>query len=1463
MTTQVARIGGQLLQADLLRELDDLKFDNDLLVVKRDNTLGINTTTTPRNLTVTGTMRTASGSSADDIIFGNSLKVGDFTIATTGISTGVGDVTLKSTHPQGYIRTNGIGSYNFAVRDDGLVALGTNDSVGLKSEVVDGQTLAWNSNGNYGDYWYPGPINSATSVPNDATRLYDEANNIRLRGAPFTAQELEIFDWDQDGDVQADDVLNIGNLNTSYGGGQAFPASKTLADHPNTDALKAYIEANYPRSAPRKLQLQTGNTLTVTGNIHASGNITYGGTSLTIGDDSTDTATFSADFHDDLVPDQDGVFHIGKDNDSTGPQKAFKMAVAELKADSVFTGGIIYRGIELTKDVGLIYVANNNGNDTNTGRNPGGPFATITKALSVAQDGDLIYVYPGTYQEAFPLTVPKGVTIQGDNLRGVELMPTSGTQSNDAFLLNSDSTIENITIKDFYYNSSNDTGYAFKFASNFLTSPGGRSPYVRNVTVITKGSTTSQADPRGYDAGDAGKGALVDGSVVDQASISASMLFHSVTFITPGVDALTIKNGVRVEWLNSFSYFANSNINVSQGSVGRLLADSTRQYGAEVRCIASAAVYGNKGIIADGADCLVYAINHNFAYVGSGKDVTNDNTLSIQANEVVETNNAKIYFTSQDQRGNFRVGDKFLVDLENERTSFDVESIFADNTKVDIRQGNDVVSLEPGKITLSNIAIQGNNIETTVSNIDFNSVDNIVFQGDVVAPNVTTTGNFVIDGTINTLGDSAGDTVDFNTPISQAFVPGNDNGTLILRGNKDDPSFAYGKTYTLTANGITYTYGPTGDGTGGNNDARDGNHYLGIADLNVPGLTYGVSAPGGGLTNPVQITYVSQAPGDRLVLANTNGWTHVGLTAGGSYKADGTLLGTSTKTWANLYGTTANIDTVYISSQNIGTNTSDADLRITATGTGKVFFDNLELFSNKIVGKFSPEGEFTVGVSTRPGYPSVFTGYLELREHLPKYTTVLGIPVLGTALASEVAVKHAANLLGSYLDNDYDGVADNSTIYAEFSDGMTAVVVYADSTDEANLTSTLGSFKPNRTFSVLESEMNNYNADGASNQRNLVQEKLLKDLIIPKYCSNYTELSIVRQSTLTDAMDAARGGFEAGGDASYNYPPFAWYTSTQGLSYENLVYEYLYLLITSEAGTNDWRASTITDLFDHYNSLLLSTNDVAGYNIVTGATYNFPTTTPSLDYWTSVTNVLGGTSRDITLSPTDSLDIDSTGNIRIAKGTSAQRPTVKGGLRYNNDFGTFEGTETAGSVSLSGLYDTDRDTYLDMSNNQINFVTDSVTNHTLNGTLIESGGFSSNHKFSIDGNVVSSDDTTINNNSILRSNGTGYTVIENGAIRFQDSILNNNTNTNFKFTLTNTNNTAYLKIDNTSGMVVPFGNTSQRPSIPELGHTRYNTQLELVETWNGSAWINAAGEVESIAVADVEELAYVYNLILD
>ena len=119
-------------------------------------------------------MRTTSGGSDPDIVFGNSLKVGDITLATSGISTPSGDVTLKSTHPQGYISTSGIGSYSFAVKGDGILALQTNGGIGFRSEVFDGQTVAWETDGNYGNYW--SPLNK--SVPNDMNRLYDYADAI-------------------------------------------------------------------------------------------------------------------------------------------------------------------------------------------------------------------------------------------------------------------------------------------------------------------------------------------------------------------------------------------------------------------------------------------------------------------------------------------------------------------------------------------------------------------------------------------------------------------------------------------------------------------------------------------------------------------------------------------------------------------------------------------------------------------------------------------------------------------------------------------------------------------------------------------------------------------------------------------------------------------------------------------------------------------------------------------------------------------------------------------------------------------------------------------------------------------------------------------------------------------------------------------------------------------------------------
>ena len=195
------------------------------------------------------------------------------------------------------------------------------------------------------------------------------------------------------------------------------------------------------------------------------------------------------------------------------------------------------------------------------GKTPTTAFASLKYALdNYAQSGDTIVVATGTYTEVFPLTVPVGVVIKGEGLKSTFIQPTSGTNTEDAFLIEGDCNIEDLCVTGFYYDGVGDTGYAFRLKSTYSVAADGRRPYIQRCSVITQGSATSGADPRGYAAGDAGRGALVDGSGVDATSAEAALLFNECTFVVPNAVGLYLKNGARCEWLNSFTYFAADSI---------------------------------------------------------------------------------------------------------------------------------------------------------------------------------------------------------------------------------------------------------------------------------------------------------------------------------------------------------------------------------------------------------------------------------------------------------------------------------------------------------------------------------------------------------------------------------------------------------------------------------------------------------------------------------------------------------------------------------------------------------------------------------------------------------------------------------------------------------------------------------------------------------------------------------------
>jgi len=397
-----------------------------------------------------------------------------------------------------------------------------------------------------------------------------------------------------------------------------------------TDLGILYLNSNATVNAPG---LSTDKILINNNKISVT--ITLGGT-ITLGSDSTDQVLISSDVASNIIPDLDNTYDLGSDIAPT-PKRWGEVSIKDITANNVYTRNITAGGLNLTYNFSNTLFVSTNGDDLlNRGNIFVSPYRTLTKALSEASSGDTIKIMPGTYQEIFPLTVPEGVSIIGENLRSVTIVPTLATKNNNAFLLNGQSTVSNLTVANFY-----SPGHAFSFASGMNVTS--RSPYVQNVSVITQGSVTTVDDPRGFNQGDAGKGALVDGSVVSATSNEASMLFHSVTFITPGVNALTVTNGSRVEWLSGFTYFANNGIYATQGTLG--FAGQGVKFGAEIRSIASANVYGKNGVVADGADVLIYLINHNFGYVGTDEFKDNDQTQVIQENEVIELNSGKIYYS--------------------------------------------------------------------------------------------------------------------------------------------------------------------------------------------------------------------------------------------------------------------------------------------------------------------------------------------------------------------------------------------------------------------------------------------------------------------------------------------------------------------------------------------------------------------------------------------------------------------------------------------------------------------------------------------------------------------------------------------------------------------------------------------------------------------------------------------------
>lgn len=113
------------------------------------------------------------------------------------------------------------------------------------------------------------------------------------------------------------------------------------------------------------------------------------------------------------------------------------------------------------------------------------------------------------------------------------------------------------------------------------------------------------------------------------------------------------------------------------------------------------------------------------------------------------------------------------------------------------------------------------------------------------------------------------------------------------------------------------------------------------------------------------------------------------------------------------------------------------------------------------------------------------------------------------------------------------------------------------------------------------------------------------------------------------------------------------------------------------------------------------------------------------------------------------------------------------------------------------------------------------------------------------------------NEDILLSPDTGIVYIER--TKWEGNDITNLNNTPITFGNTGI---GYTRFMGTNAMIIPAGTTAEQHSTPELGETRWNTTLEILESWDGTAWVVSTGGGEEVTTPIMDDLGNVWSLIL-
>jgi len=316
----------------------------------------------------------------------------------------------------------------------------------------------------------------------------------------------------------------------------------------------------------------------------ATNTVTVGG-GLTVGSAATVHGAFKVDGNSVF----DGSIKLNSTLIDINGDTGVSIAKTDYRLASVGSG-VSWRpaGVE-TKNI--LYVTKD-GNDNNSGLLEGDAKATIGGAAAVAQDGDTIYVRPGTYFENNPIGLRTDVSVSGQDLRLVTVVPLNPTQ--DLFHVRRGCLLENMNFAGTSVAiahtgaamvafpptgaASQNSGYVAAGPANEGPSGRWRSPYVRNVTNFATSSIGMKVDGNHVNAAFSGTNNL--------GQDLKCMVVDSYTNYNQNGIGVSITNKAYAQLVSIFTI--NTDIAIFAGSGGQ--TDLTN----------SNSSFGNYGLYADG-----------------------------------------------------------------------------------------------------------------------------------------------------------------------------------------------------------------------------------------------------------------------------------------------------------------------------------------------------------------------------------------------------------------------------------------------------------------------------------------------------------------------------------------------------------------------------------------------------------------------------------------------------------------------------------------------------------------------------------------------------------------------------------------------------------------------------------------------------------------------------------------------